>query len=753
MLGTNLSWQSQIHLPPGNLHTFLLGVSGTGKSSLLRFMIKQRILQGRGVAVIDPHGQDAESSLVNQVLYDIPQERAKDIVLMDINNTEEIFGLHFFACTDHHNPIAVQSTLSQVFNIFERVYDVDRANPQISQYIQYITLLLIHNPHLTVLDIPKLLEIGKTPQEKAYYATFRFQAVQHLPDSPEYDFTRHFWLRYYPERSYNRRDDEMAAIFNKFRELASVFLTPIFCQNKNTVDIGRAMQEQKIVLLKLNADLQDVTELLGSILIAQIKSASFTRTLSDPPFYLFCDEFQRFATRDFGQLWTEARKGNLFLTVATQELTQVEPTIMSKVFGADTKVVFRLSNKTDADIMAGLFDSQPEPAWEEELEKASIEVLREVKHNRVEEDVPDGVEPLPIPKQNVVEHLLSVGHRDPAVSWFVMNYLQFFKRQAHAREEPNEHGYGLYSGFAYSQLHPVRLSYGEDTYHIDPERIETSLGLLNNFLYSWMVHTDQIPLLEVRYIEAAFADVCGYANYYETMQKHKLLGQANEDTQSALPPLLIEKLAREEGRYLSFRRDLQDMLLALADDPILVSSGHYQPRIRKQINYLSEPPLTLTLPRKAILHPQRPFTDMREEIANSLLGLANHTAKARLLQEEYDITTIAQEDMKTDATRVLRRIGILREQHLLSGYTRKRTEVLAEIRTRQQELVRQQPLQIAKQQPPVVDKKQPTLLREQQTGDKTVSQGIPPTVPQQGNAKQITPPPPLPQAARRNTKK
>src|SRR5947209_13638630 len=130
------------------------------------------------------------------------------------------------------NPVAVQNTVSTILNIFEKVYGVDRNTmARIINYLQALIYLFIHNPELTVLDIPDILDPSKES------GMLRLRLVQNLPRSPAYNYTRYFWTKYYDQRGYFGRDEELAGVFNKFREMTSVLLYPIFCQ-KNTIDFS-----------------------------------------------------------------------------------------------------------------------------------------------------------------------------------------------------------------------------------------------------------------------------------------------------------------------------------------------------------------------------------------------------------------------------------------------------------------------------------------------------------------------------------
>ena len=279
--------------------------------------------------MIDPYGERS-GCLVDCVLSDIPDSRLKDVILFDINEPTYVPGLKPFYCRDKENPIAVQDTISTALNMFEKVYNVDRNTmARIIAYIESLIYLFIYDESLTLLDIQSLL----SPDPK--YDKKRLQACMHLPPSPGLNFTRHFWTEEFSRRAkrgYNQ-DSEIFGTLMKFRELSSHLLWPMFCQKTNTLDLREIMADKKILLVKLNGDWGDITSLLGSYLIGQIKDAAFHRSLKDPPFYLYVDEFQRMASRDFLTLFSEARGGNVHVTIDHQVITQLDEDMKETIRG------------------------------------------------------------------------------------------------------------------------------------------------------------------------------------------------------------------------------------------------------------------------------------------------------------------------------------------------------------------------------------------------------------------------------------
>jgi hypothetical protein len=196
--------------------------------------------------VIDPHGE-RRGCLVDCVLSDIPQRRLKDVILFDVNNPRLVPGLKPFYCRDKTDEVAVQDTISTALNMFEKVYNVDRNTmARIIAYIESLIYLFIYDDSLTLLDVPSLL----IPDIK--YDKLRLRACTHFPASPGFNFTRDFWTEEYSRRAkrgYNQ-DSEIFGTLMKFRELSSHLLWPMFCQNKNTLDMREIMMPSRMFVVR-----------------------------------------------------------------------------------------------------------------------------------------------------------------------------------------------------------------------------------------------------------------------------------------------------------------------------------------------------------------------------------------------------------------------------------------------------------------------------------------------------------------------
>jgi hypothetical protein len=132
---------------------YIIGVNGTGKSTFISNLIAQDMEQGLGVCLLDPHGD-----LTKDVLARVPDNRVEDVILLDLMDSSYPFGLNVFECPDPSNLEQVSQTASFVMHVFEKVWDVGTATPQLAQVLRNVTFTLIQNPGTTLAELPLLLQ-------------------------------------------------------------------------------------------------------------------------------------------------------------------------------------------------------------------------------------------------------------------------------------------------------------------------------------------------------------------------------------------------------------------------------------------------------------------------------------------------------------------------------------------------------------------------------------------------------------------
>jgi hypothetical protein len=376
-LGIDTDTGQLVYLPKAarTAGLYIIGLQGTGKSVLIENLIVEDIRQGIGVCVIDPHGGE----LVDKVIPRLPMNREKDVVLLDIADEDYPFGLNLFECPNLNSPKAVAKTVDKVMHVFDKLLEVSYDTPLIREYLLNCTYTLVANPGYTMADIPFLFENDQCRRKLVAQVTN--------------DSVKSFWRRY--ERL---KPDEQEKNFDPLRRRVQEFLQemtrPIVGQRRTTIDLQEIMNEQKILLLKLEPDMQQVTTLIGSLFIALLLNAAYARPKNKRrQFHLYADEFERYATEDFAELLEQARKYGIATTIAHQNRGQLnsansklETNLKDRSRSTRNKVVFEINGK-DAEDLASEFDHSPRPGGETRLEN-----ITETVYDEWDEDVWDSEE-------------------------------------------------------------------------------------------------------------------------------------------------------------------------------------------------------------------------------------------------------------------------------------------------------------------------------------------------------------------------
>lgn len=408
-LGTDTDTGQLVYLPKtARLQgLYIIGMQRMGKSGLLENLIMQDIDQQIGVCVLDPHGE-----LIDHVLARLDPKFEKDVIFLDIKNYQHPFGLNLFTCSDLTNPTEVQKTVDQIMHIFEKLLGVSQDTPLILQYLRSCTYTLIANPGYTMAEIHLLLTDKDCRQ----------QLVAQVK-KPQ---VRTFWRDYDAMPPAEQRI-ERSSILRRVDNFLQDLILPIVGQS-TTIDFRRIMDERKILLVKLDRTLDAVTSLIGSIIVALLLNASTSRQ-TQRQFHLYADEFQNFATEDFAVLLEQAAKWAIGVTMAHQNRSQLElsnkqaeANLKTRTLNVGNLVVFRVP--TDADELAGQFDTTPPPAKEEDIE------------------IIDGTEPIETPVKDVVHHLLNGGtHPNPVINAFSTGTLR--KIEQHSSGQTGDKNYLL----------------------------------------------------------------------------------------------------------------------------------------------------------------------------------------------------------------------------------------------------------------------------------------------------------------------
>jgi len=326
-------------------HLYIIGKTGVGKSVLLKDLILQDIRAGNGLAVIDPHGD-----LVEGILPLIPPERAEDVIYFDPSDTERPMGLNMLeAYTEEQKHFICSSIIGLMYKLYD---------PQKTGIIGPRFEHAIRNAMLTVMVEPgaSFVEIVRVLTDAAY--------VQELLPKVQDPIVRRYWTDQIAQTSDFHKSEVLDYIVSKFgRFVTNKLMRNIIGQSKSAFDFRKVMDEGKILLINLAKGKlgEENSSFLGLIMIPKILAAAMSRV--DTPedkrrdFFLYVDEFQNFATPDFAQILSEARKFRLNLCVANQFIGQMDEEVKNAVFGnVGTLITFRVG-VTDANYLQHWFSS------------------------------------------------------------------------------------------------------------------------------------------------------------------------------------------------------------------------------------------------------------------------------------------------------------------------------------------------------------------------------------------------------------
>ncbi len=308
-------------------HMYILGKTGTGKSTLLLNMLVSDIRQGYGVAIIDPHGDLAE-----ELLNHIPQERIDDVIYF---NPADLNYPIAFNPMENVSPNYRHLVVSGLISVFKKIW-ADFWGPRLEHILRHSLLTLLEYPNSTLLDLPRLLT-------DKY---FRHLVVDHITNQQVKDF----WQFEFEKYSAWLRSEAISPILNKLGQfMTNLPIRNVVGQSKNTFNIRKVMDEGKILIVNLAKGKigEDSCSLLGAMLITKIQLAALSR--ADIPenrrrgFYLYVDEIQSFLTLSFADTLSEARKYGLNLVLAHQYIAQLDKKIQTSIFGnIGTLISFRV---------------------------------------------------------------------------------------------------------------------------------------------------------------------------------------------------------------------------------------------------------------------------------------------------------------------------------------------------------------------------------------------------------------------------
>jgi len=317
-------------------HIYVIGKTGTGKTTLIANMAINDIRNREGVAVIDPHGD-----LCEIMLDYIPSYRLNDVCYLDPSDTSHPFSLNPLEVKD---PAHRELVASGIVSIFYKLYAYSWG-PRLEYILRNALLTLLTRPDSTLVELPVLLTNRK----------FRGRIVDELQDP----VLKNFWSKEYDKMSESLQAESISPILNKVGQfVASPTIRAIIGQPKSTVDLERLMNEGKILLVNLSSGKigEDNAALLGAMIITKMQLAAMNRARIPEEqrrdFYLYVDEFQNFATNSFVKILSEARKYRLNLSLANQYIAQVPEEVQKAIFGNVGTLISFLVGAEDSQVLA-----------------------------------------------------------------------------------------------------------------------------------------------------------------------------------------------------------------------------------------------------------------------------------------------------------------------------------------------------------------------------------------------------------------
>lgn len=308
-------------------HMYVIGKTGMGKTTLLENMAIDDIQSGRGVAIVDPHGEFAE-----KMLNFIPEHRVEDTIYFNPADLEWPIALNVIekVSPEHRHLIA-----SGLVGVFKKIW-ADSWGPRLEYVLRNAILALLECQDSTLLGVMRILV------DKSY----RKKVISQIKDP----VVKSFWIdefQRYPDRF---QSEAVAPIQNKVGQfLTASLIRNVVGQNESKINMRYVMDEGKILIMNLSKGRigEDNSALLGAMMITRLQLAAMARIDRSEEerkdFYLYVDEFQNFATESFANILSEARKYRLNLILAHQYIAQLEETVRDAVFGnVGTLIAFRV---------------------------------------------------------------------------------------------------------------------------------------------------------------------------------------------------------------------------------------------------------------------------------------------------------------------------------------------------------------------------------------------------------------------------
>jgi len=346
-------------------HMYVVGKTGMGKTTMLENMIYQDIVRGKGVAVIDPHGD-----LVDQLLDLVPSDRINDTIYF--NPADKDYPISFNILSQENSDYRYLIASSLV-GIFKKIW-AHSWGPRLEYLLRNSLLTLLQAGHSTILGVPRIFVDNK----------YRKKLVAQIDDP----VVKNFWTHEYAKYHNNFQVEAVSPIQNKIGQFISIpLIRNMIGQVKSKLNFQEIINDKKILLVNLAKGLigEDVSSLLGATIINKLQIAAMTRANKQEDkredFYLYIDEFQNFSTESFATILSEARKYRLNLIMAHQYIDQLDDLVATAIFGnVGTMVSFGVGAE-DAEVLESHF--APEFTQQDLVNLGKYEIILRLMINGV----------------------------------------------------------------------------------------------------------------------------------------------------------------------------------------------------------------------------------------------------------------------------------------------------------------------------------------------------------------------------------
>ena len=372
-------------------HIYVIGKTGTGKSTTIANLAIESIRKGEGIAIVDPHGD------LSQIILDfIPNSRVNDVCYFNPADPEFYYPLNPL---EVRNPEQRELVASGIISIFKKLY-AHSWGPRLEYILRNVILTLTAIENTTLADVTKILTDQK----------YRQSMVAKIDD----EVMINFWKNEFEKMDDRLKMEAISPILNKVGQfVSSPLIRRVVSAPKSKIDIENIMNEGKILICDLSQGKigEDNSALLGAMIITQIQLAAMNRVFvaeeERRPFTLFVDEFQNFATDAFVKILSEARKYKLNLVVANQYMSQLDKSIQGAILGNVGTLISFAVGADDSQILEKEFGREFESDDLVSLEKFQI-ILKESIDWQISRPFYANTLPLPTQKNQNTEKILKI---------------------------------------------------------------------------------------------------------------------------------------------------------------------------------------------------------------------------------------------------------------------------------------------------------------------------------------------------------